>query len=201
MALFVLRKLILQTRMRSHPVGLDVWFLVGPFIYFDTSCVRTEKALARLRECEGLHEPSLVAFVISTIISWAGSYCLWCGSCPHRRLNLCGFLSALYREDRRVDSDQTHINTLYSWKQSTRFWWPWPFFSKKLVWNLSLESIDGFEVNLFDCMTGMDKWLDWISVALTLFSMSPHAFHWNNNPSQHTMCTTNWLKQWRRGKK
>ena len=24
MALFVLRKLILQTRMRSHPVGLDV---------------------------------------------------------------------------------------------------------------------------------------------------------------------------------
>ena len=28
MALFVLRKLILQTHMRSHPVGLDVWFLV-----------------------------------------------------------------------------------------------------------------------------------------------------------------------------
>ena len=25
MALFVLRKLILQMRMRSHPVGLDVW--------------------------------------------------------------------------------------------------------------------------------------------------------------------------------
>ena len=29
MVLFVLRKLILQTRMRSHPVGLDVWFLAG----------------------------------------------------------------------------------------------------------------------------------------------------------------------------
>ena len=27
--------------MRSHPVGLDVWFLVGPFIYFQSSCVRT----------------------------------------------------------------------------------------------------------------------------------------------------------------
>ena len=26
MVLFVLRKFILQTRMRSHPVGLDVWF-------------------------------------------------------------------------------------------------------------------------------------------------------------------------------
>ena len=32
MVLFVLRKLILQTRMCSHPVGLDVWFLVGPFV-------------------------------------------------------------------------------------------------------------------------------------------------------------------------
>ena len=30
MVLFILRKLILQTRMRSHPVVLDVWFLVGP---------------------------------------------------------------------------------------------------------------------------------------------------------------------------
>ena len=75
MALFVLRKLILQTRMRSHPVGLDVWFLVGPFVYFHTSCVRTAKALARLRGCAGSHEPSLVAYVISTIISWAGSFC------------------------------------------------------------------------------------------------------------------------------
>ena len=27
MVLFTLRKLILQTRMRSHPMGLDVWFL------------------------------------------------------------------------------------------------------------------------------------------------------------------------------
>ena len=51
MVLFVLRKLILQTGMRSHPVGLDVSFLVGPFVYFHTSCERTAKALARLREC------------------------------------------------------------------------------------------------------------------------------------------------------
>ena len=29
--------------------GLDVWCLVGPFVYFHTSCVRTAKALARLR--------------------------------------------------------------------------------------------------------------------------------------------------------
>ena len=31
-------------------------------------------ALARLRGCAGSPEPSLVAFVISTIISWAGSF-------------------------------------------------------------------------------------------------------------------------------
>ena len=49
---FDLRKLIFQTRMRSHPVGLDVWFLVGPFVYFHTSCVRTAKALARPRDAQ-----------------------------------------------------------------------------------------------------------------------------------------------------
>ena len=73
MVLFVLHKLILQTRMRTHPVGLDVWFLFGPFVYFHTSCVRTAMALARLCGCTGSPEPSLVAYVISTIISWAGS--------------------------------------------------------------------------------------------------------------------------------
>ena len=74
MVRFVLRKLILQTHMRSHPVGLDVWISVGPFVYFHTSCVRTAKALARLRGCAGSPEPSLFAYVISTIIAWAGSF-------------------------------------------------------------------------------------------------------------------------------
>ena len=73
MALFILCKLILQMCMCSHPVELDVWFLVGPFVYFHTSCVRTAKALARLRGCAASPEPSLVAYVISTIILWAGS--------------------------------------------------------------------------------------------------------------------------------
>ena len=71
---FVLCKLILQTRMRSHPMRLDVWFLVGSFVYFCTSSVRTAKALARLGGCTGSPEPSLVTCVISTIISWAGSF-------------------------------------------------------------------------------------------------------------------------------
>ena len=65
MVLFVLSKLILQTHMRSHPVGLNV--------YFHASCVRTTEALMRLRGYGGSPEPSLVACVVSTIISRAGS--------------------------------------------------------------------------------------------------------------------------------
>ena len=81
MVVFVLRKLILQRCMLSHPVGLNVWLFVGPFLYFHTSCVQTAKALARLCRCQGLPESSLVTYVISTIISWAGSILLWwqCG--------------------------------------------------------------------------------------------------------------------------
>ena len=46
MALFVLHKFILQTPMCRHPVGLDVWILVGPFVYFHILCVQTAKALS-----------------------------------------------------------------------------------------------------------------------------------------------------------
>ena len=74
--LFVLRKLILLTCMRRYPVGLDVWYLVGPLVYFLTSCVWTGKIMERLCGCAGSFEPLLVAYVISTIISWAGSYAL-----------------------------------------------------------------------------------------------------------------------------
>ena len=73
MALFVLHKLILQTCLPRHPVGLDSWFLVGPFVYFHTLCVWAVNALGRLRGCAGSLQHSLVTYVISTIISWAGS--------------------------------------------------------------------------------------------------------------------------------
>ena len=86
MVVFILRKLILQMRMRSHPVGLDICFLVGP--YCQTSIVQTGKALVRLHECAGLPEPLLVAYVISTIISWAGS------------LDLFRKYSSVFRENR-----------------------------------------------------------------------------------------------------
>ena len=73
LAHFVLRKFILQIRLCSHPVGLDVWFLVRLFVYFHCSCVRTGKALARLHRCTGSPELSLVAYAISTIILRAGA--------------------------------------------------------------------------------------------------------------------------------
>ena len=59
--------------MDSHPMGLDVWLLIGLFVYFILRFVWTAKALARLCGLAGSPEPSLVAYVISTIISWAGS--------------------------------------------------------------------------------------------------------------------------------
>ena len=50
-------------------------------IYFHTSCVRTAKALARLCGCAGSPELSLVAYVMSTIISLM-SWLKWL--LPHR---------------------------------------------------------------------------------------------------------------------
>ena len=66
----------LSTVYPSSQVGLDVWSFVGPFVNFHSSCVRTARALARLRGCAGSAERSLFAYVISTIISWAVSNCL-----------------------------------------------------------------------------------------------------------------------------
>ena len=58
--------LILQTRMRSHPMRLDVWFLVGLLPHF--MCANSEGS----GETARMPELSLVA-CISTIISWGGS--------------------------------------------------------------------------------------------------------------------------------
>ena len=60
--------------------GLDVWFCgrtlpLLPSVYFHISCMRTAKALARLRGCAGSPEPLLVAYVISTIILFGSFMC------------------------------------------------------------------------------------------------------------------------------
>ena len=53
-------------------LGLHVWFLVRPFVFFHTLCVRT--AMARLRGCAVSPGLSLFAYTISTMISWTGSF-------------------------------------------------------------------------------------------------------------------------------
>ena len=65
LALFVLRGFVFQIRMRSHPVGLGVWFLVWPFVCFRGSCVRTARALAGL--------VGLVACAVGAMVSGASS--------------------------------------------------------------------------------------------------------------------------------
>ena len=55
---------ILQTHMRSLWKRSEVWLFAWSFHYIPILCERTAKALARLRGCTGLPEPSLVAYVI-----------------------------------------------------------------------------------------------------------------------------------------
>ena len=67
MVLFVLRKLVLQQTCS----GARCLIFGQTFSLLSFSCVRTAKALVRLRGCAGLPEPSLVTYVISTIFSGA----------------------------------------------------------------------------------------------------------------------------------
>ena len=88
MVLFVLRKRILQTRMHSHPVGLDVWFLVGHFVYF--MCANSEGSgeSARMRRlawafagrlCDKYH--NLVSWLIFCLLSYPTRfYAIFTGS-------------------------------------------------------------------------------------------------------------------------
>ena len=64
---------ILRTRMRSLWNRSEVWLFAWSFLFIPILCGRTAKALARLRACTGSPEPSLVAYVISTFLTWAGS--------------------------------------------------------------------------------------------------------------------------------
>ena len=113
MALFILRKFVLQTRMRSYPVGLDARFFIGPFVYFHTSCVRTAKALARLRRCAGSPKPSLVTYVISTIISWAGSYILLFLGLYHHSSEIAYCKFPKYSDTQKICCNHSKIWTMW----------------------------------------------------------------------------------------
>ena len=68
MALFVLRTHSLNAHAQPSS-GARCLIFGRTFRLLHTSCVRTAKALARLRGCAESPEPSLVAYLISTIIS------------------------------------------------------------------------------------------------------------------------------------
>ena len=126
MVLFILRKLILQMCMCSHPVGLDVWFLIGPFVYPHTSWVGTATALARLRGCAGSPEPSLIAYVIRTVISWAGSNSIF-GLSFWSCLSCLTSLKEIYHSQRwlyhNADSNFVLVNLFLEFSISLSFIW------------------------------------------------------------------------------
>ena len=60
--------------MRSNLMWLEVWFLVGPFVKFMCANSEGSSGTARMRRIRAVSpEPTLVAYVIRTKISWAGS--------------------------------------------------------------------------------------------------------------------------------
>ena len=88
--------------------GATCLIYVGPFIYFHISCVRTANVLARLRGCAGSPKPSLVANVISTIISCAGSNIS--KNVSHRQLANCVFIDYECKQCRNQGSFYSNSN-------------------------------------------------------------------------------------------
>ena len=73
MVLFILRKLILQTRMRSHPVALEVWYLLPYFMYANSKGSGETAQMCRLtlafaaRLCDKYHN----------LMSWLNFDAVW----------------------------------------------------------------------------------------------------------------------------
>ena len=78
--------------LRWAIVALWATCLVVPFVCFPTSCAWIAKALARLPRCAGSPEPLLVAYVISTIISWACSFCTYSPRWSNLLTKFCEYL-------------------------------------------------------------------------------------------------------------
>ena len=99
MALFVLRKLILQTRARRLIVCRTRHILP----YF--MCANSEGS-GETAGCTGSPKPSLAAYVMSTIISWAGSNCVCkvISAHIHHKHQIFSTPSTV----RRVDPPHTH---------------------------------------------------------------------------------------------
>ena len=108
-------------RLASHDIRLevglkyhmyaDLQLFVGSFLCFHILCVQTAKTLVRLPGCAGSLEPSLCAYVISTLFLMEGLICrikygaVFCFShCPW--LCLFGFSSVSSQRITLMDLDQ-----------------------------------------------------------------------------------------------
>ena len=106
------------------PLG---YLLVKPFVYFHTSWVRTAKAVARLCQCTGSPEPSLVTYVISTIISWA-CHILCKIRFGIQRSTVLYLKTVLQQKQKGLKSDTEK----FYWKYHKRWYWIpwWPIYPK-----------------------------------------------------------------------
>ena len=80
-ALFVLGKLILQTRMRSHPVGLDVWFLVGPLRLLPCLMYANSEGSGEAAQMRRLAWARPAIFYVSLLCAGSRSYMETDGNC------------------------------------------------------------------------------------------------------------------------
>ena len=95
---YVLPKHFLQMLMCCHPMWLDVWILVGSFVLPYFMCANSEgsgKQRRLWRDCTP--EPLQVAYVISTISSWAGSNVIY-GVLPCSYMYVCPKTQDHYRK-------------------------------------------------------------------------------------------------------
>ena len=70
--LMVFQFVVPQMRMRSSLSGLQTCAFAWSSLKVSIRCLRTAKALTSLRLCADLPEPWLIAYVISTLFSYAG---------------------------------------------------------------------------------------------------------------------------------
>ena len=71
--LMVFHFVVLQMFISSPQLGLQTCMFARSFLEVSTTCLGLVKALARLHLCTDPSEPLLVACVISTLFSCAGS--------------------------------------------------------------------------------------------------------------------------------
>ena len=147
MPLFFPRKLILQTRMSNQPVGLDVWFLVGPFgrlawAFAGCLCDKYHNVMSWLnlrffsQKLWYVHFPNLCnAWIVCTAYDLESSFALV--------LFLRTVMILSFRTDMPGQTVQTQIRLLLGavWSGSTLFAIPSASFGLNTLWQSRIVQI------------------------------------------------------------